>query len=313
MDLTTKILLVPCIYVVSYLPWRILDGMSAIIYVFLFYIVRYRKKVVREHIQYAFPNLDSSEREAIVKNFYKHLADIIVETIKGFSMSEKDILKHFQIKENQAWQDILQQDKNIIVALSHQNNWEWVCLLFGAYFKDKRIYPIGFYKPLRNKSVEQLLNKMRTKFGGTMYSSEQPLAVLRRLKQKEQKVLLGSVSDQRPLEIDKECVLPFLNRLTPFFTGLAWLSMGANVPIYYGSIRKVKRHYYQIEFIHLYSPTKTIIDKKQETQYIMKLYAHQLEKDIQREPHTWLWSHKRWKFAPMPYNSSLNTSALTSS
>lgn len=213
-------------------------------------------------------------------------------------MSEKEILKHFSLVENEALKKIIGEDKNVIMALSHQNNWEWVCLLFGAYFSNKNIYPIGFYKPLRNKYIEKLINRMRMKFGGNMYSSEQPLAVLKKLKQTEQKVLLGSVADQRPIEIDKECVLQFLNRPTPFFTGLAWLSMGANVPIYYGTVRKIKRHHYQMEIIPLYTPPEKITDKKQETRYITQLYAYQLEKDICAEPHTWLWSHKRWKFAP---------------
>lgn len=292
------LLLRAIIFILSRLPWWILDMLSFILYVFLFYGIRYRKNTVKTHIQTSFPQLNEKEQGKIIKKFYKHLSDLIVETIKGFSMSEKAILKHFTLVENETLKTILEQDKNVIIALSHQNNWEWVCLLFGAYFGDKGIYPIGFYKPLRNKYVEKLINGMRMKFGGTMFSSQYPLSVLKKLKQREQKVLLGSVADQRPLEIDKECVLPFLHRLTPFFTGLAWLSMGANVPVYYGIVRKIKRHHYQMELIHLYTPAEKIADKKQETQYITQLYANQLEKDIHSEPHTWLWSHKRWKFAP---------------
>ncbi|MCS7076535.1 MAG: lysophospholipid acyltransferase family protein [Bacteroidia bacterium] len=286
------------LYTLSYLPWWILNLCSFSLYMFLFYFIKYRKKVVEEHVARSFPEYNSKAKRQIVKKFYKHLSDVVIEVIKGFSMNEKHVLKHFHFKENDVLKEILEQDKNIIIALSHQNNWEWVCLLFGAYFKDKGIYPIGFYKPLRNKFVEQLLNNMRTKFGGTMYSSEQSLSVLRKLKQTEQKTLLGSVADQRPLEIDKECVLPFLNRPTPFFTGLAWLSIGANVPIYYGTVRKIKRHYYQMECIHLYTPPKVLSNKKDEIQHITRLYAQQLEKDIRQQPHTWLWSHKRWKFAP---------------
>jgi len=292
------VLLRASLFVISRLPWCILNVFSFMLYIFLFYVIKYRKKVVRTHIETSFPELSKKEQNKIIKNFYKHLSDLVIETIKGFSMSEKQVLKHFELVENEALRKIIEKDKNVIIALSHQNNWEWVCLLFGAYFKDKNIYPIGFYKPLRNKRVESLINAMRMKFGGTMFSSEQPLAVLRKLKQKEQKVLLGSVADQRPIEIDKECVLPFLHRKTPFFTGLAWLSMGASVPVYYGMVRKIKRHYYQMEIIHLYTPPEKILDKKQETQYITSLYAQQLEKDIHAELHTWLWSHKRWKFAP---------------
>lgn len=292
------LLLRVCLFLVSHLPWWILNIYSFVLYVFLFYLVKYRKKIVIEHIERTFPHLTKKEQATIIKKFYKHLSDLIIETIKGFSMSEKQILKHFQIVENNTLKEIIEQNKNVIIALSHQNNWEWVCLVFGAYFADKNIYPIGFYKPLRNKYVEKIINAMRMKFGGTMYSSEQALTVLKKLKQKEQKIILGSVADQRPIEIDKECVLNFLNRPTPFFSGLAWLSMGAGVPVYYATVRKTKRHYYQMEIIHLYTPPEKIMDKKQETQYIIQLYAKQLEKDIYAEPHTWLWSHKRWKFAP---------------
>src|SRR5690554_7440114 len=76
---------------ISHLPFGILYFISDIVYFLLYFIVGYRKKVVRENLKNSFPELSDKERSAIEKKFYKHFADFLVESTKSLSISNKAI------------------------------------------------------------------------------------------------------------------------------------------------------------------------------------------------------------------------------
>src|SRR5690554_4776174 len=76
---------------ISHLPFGVLYFISDIVYFLLYYIVGYRKKVVRENLQNSFPELTREEQAAIEKKFYKHFADFLVESTKSLSISNKAI------------------------------------------------------------------------------------------------------------------------------------------------------------------------------------------------------------------------------
>ena len=81
----------PIIYLLSKLPFKVIYGISDILYFFVFRIFKYRIKVVRANIQIAFEHKSTSEQEAIIKNFYKHFCDVLVEMIKAFSMNRQEM------------------------------------------------------------------------------------------------------------------------------------------------------------------------------------------------------------------------------
>ena len=85
----------PIIWLLSLLPMRILYLLSDFLYLIFFYLIGYRKKVVLENLQLAFPNKELNELRTIRKKFFKHFTDIFIESIKAFTISEKTIKKHF--------------------------------------------------------------------------------------------------------------------------------------------------------------------------------------------------------------------------
>mgnify|MGYP000430141996 CR=1 FL=1 len=69
----------PLIWVFSRLPMRILYIKSDFIYLFMFYIIGYRKKVVLENLKLSFPEKSDAELRTISKKFFKHFIDLIME------------------------------------------------------------------------------------------------------------------------------------------------------------------------------------------------------------------------------------------
>lgn len=55
-------------------------------------------------------------------------------------------------------------------------------------------------------------------------------------------------------------------------------------------MRKVKRGYYEVEFVDVCANPSELPQGK-----LTEMHTRLLESFIQEEPEFWLWSHKRWK------------------
>ncbi len=69
-------------YLLSLLPMRILYFISDGIYLIVYYVIGYRKKIVMNNLEIAFPEKSNAERVKIAKAFYHNLLDSFIETIK---------------------------------------------------------------------------------------------------------------------------------------------------------------------------------------------------------------------------------------
>ena len=73
--------LYPIIWLISKIPMRILHVISSIIFVFVYYIFSYRKKLVLDNLKLAFPDKKLKEILRIRKEFFKHFSDLFIENI----------------------------------------------------------------------------------------------------------------------------------------------------------------------------------------------------------------------------------------
>ncbi|MGB4445021.1 MAG: acetyltransferase, partial [Dysgonamonadaceae bacterium] len=78
-------------YLHALLPLSALYILSDALYFFLYYLARYRRKVVRKNLTNTFPSKSKKEIEKIEKDFYRFLCDYFVETIKLLHISDKEI------------------------------------------------------------------------------------------------------------------------------------------------------------------------------------------------------------------------------
>ena len=94
--------------------------------------------------------------------------------------------------------------------------------------------------------------------------------------------------------------MTFLNQDTPVFYGAEKYAKEYNSPVVFGTIHKVKRGFYELEFETLCeTPQNTL------TGEITEMNTKRLEKDILDKPQFWLWTHRRWKHK-LPIGVQLN-------
>ena len=110
----------------SKLPFFVLYGISDIVYFLIYRVIGYRKKVVFENLHNSFPEKSDEEIKQIAKGFYQHLADIFVEFLKGYSISEDEILKRNKVLNPEVLFKYKPLNQPVILITGHIGNWEWI-------------------------------------------------------------------------------------------------------------------------------------------------------------------------------------------
>lgn len=280
------ILVYPFWWGISILPMSILYVFSDIIFFLSFYVFGYRRKVVKKNLALTLPNKTEKERKQIAKEFYKHLGDVLVETVKSLTISEKEINQRFKFENPEVLQELYDQEKSVLLMCGHYASWEWS----GILTKHMPYQGLGVYKQLKNPNFDRLVKRIRGKFGAEIVTNKQIVTKLFRMKRDKQQSLTLILSDQTPKLSDYKHVDSFMGIPVPVFVGTEELAKKLDyIPVYF-HVQKVKRGYYIAKFIPLTMQPKTIPNYE-----ITRMFLDEVEKQIYEAPQYYLWSHKRWK------------------
>jgi len=269
---------------VSLLPYPLLYLLSDFVYFVMYRMVGYRKEVVFTNLKNSFPNKSEQELKKIMSDFYHHLCDIIMESIKGFTISENQLRKRLIIKNPEFSNYFADKGQSIIFVGGHYNNWEICAQAFAMYSNHKCI---GIYKPLSNTFINDKIYTSRSRYGMNLVSMKQTKKSFE--EGSETKAIVFG-SDQNPANPKRAHWVQFLNQDTGVLFGVEKYAKEYDWPVVFVSISKVKRGYYEVEY-------SLVTDKPKEEPHgkITEDFTERLEQDIINQPQYWLWSHKRWK------------------
>lgn len=277
-------------YTLSLLPFRILYGMADIGYALLYYIIRYRRGVVRKNLVTAFPEKSIDDIKAIERKFYHWFCDYFLEAVKLLSISDKELRHRFTIINSEEVEQCFQEGQDVAAILGHYCNWEWLSCV-GMNLPPER--EIGLiYHPLRNKTFDYLFRKLRShEQNGHVIPKKDILRYVVTKKREGVRNICGYISDQGPKWTNIHLWLPFLNHeYTPVFTGGERIMRKMNNAVFYVEMSRPKRGYY--------TATYKLITREPNTlpaDDITRRFFCLLEETIRQEPAFYLWSHNRWK------------------
>ena len=274
------------LWMLSLLPFRILYIISDALYIVAYYVLGYRKTVVVSNLKNAFPEKSNQEIRFIAKQFYKHLCNVIFETIALLTMSEQTMKRRVTYRNIEIFDDLYKKDKHVCVITGHYGNWEWICSS-PLWLQHKSV---TLYQPLKNKHFDKLMSKLRTKFGAEIIPKRE--GVKRILQLHKQETLTASlfIGDQTPMKHEIQYWTTFLNQDTPVYLGIEKIARKSNQAVVFLSPKKIKRGYYEIEIIKISEN-----GKETKPYEITEAHVNLLEKTIRSKPEYWLWSHRRWK------------------
>jgi len=279
-------ILVGFLIVISWLPFWFLYRLSDVLFVVLRFIVKYRFKVITENLNYAFPEKTEKEVSEIRNKFYHHLCDVFFESIKLYSVSDKEMNKRLIVTGNEIANDYFDKGRSVIALAMHHNNWEWSCF---AASKLKHLI-INIYNPIRgNNAMEKFLLHNRQKWRSKSIPVHKTARAVIEYNLKGVLTGLWLAADQTPPATSKFWTI-FLNQETPFFQGPEKIAANTNHPVFFQHTKKIGRGKYCIEFSLLFENPKEVEQKE-----ILLAYVRKAEEIIRNEPEYYLWSHRRWK------------------
>ena len=286
MQFIVFILLYPILWLISILPFRLLYFFSDGVYFIIYYVIGYRKKIVRYNIALALPHLNEKERVIIEKKSYHHLCDMFLEMIKTMTISEKEMNKRFVFTNLELYQALEKKEKSIALLCAHYASYEW------AVSMNKHIKFEGYaiYKKLSNKHFDKLVRDIRSKYKATLINTRETIPTIEKNAKTKHFGVYGLASDQSPRISKAYHWTTFMGIETPVHTGAEMLAKRFDMNVIFLRNTKVKRGYYQATFELMADNPKEVPNYQ-----ISDEFLRRVEKQILEAPEYYLWTHKRWK------------------
>jgi KDO2-lipid IV(A) lauroyltransferase len=286
MNFISKFIITPLIIGISYLPFNLLYFLSDIFYYLLYYIFRYRRKIVRKNLELSKVSKNKKDLIRIEKEFYKHLTDVFFEMFKFYNISPEEMKKRFYIENPQIFYDLEKKNKSVMFMTSHYGGYEW--FLSINYHVPQQ--PFAVYTPLTNKDLDDLVKKFRLKHGSKLISRYKAGQYIKNQIKENKLFLYGMAADQsaqiRSITYWKE----FLGIKVPVFTGSERIAKSYDIPVVFGKVEKIKRGYYKV-IVEVISETP----KNHKNYEITDIYIKKLEEQIRNKPEYYYWTHNRFK------------------
>jgi Kdo2-lipid IVA lauroyltransferase/acyltransferase len=268
------------------MPFFMLYGVSDILFLLIYYIIGYRKKVVFANLRNSFPEKSEKEIRKIALKYYHNLCDIVIEVCKAKTISEKKMLSRMEFRNVALIDKLYDEGRSVLLVCGHTGNWEWLGMAVKSILRHKGFAVV---KPLSSDFWEKYMSKQRVRFAKEgLIPFKQTFRVL--VKNKEYCTLTIIAGDQTPTKSEIEYWTTFLNQDTPVFIGTEKIAKALNMAVVFCNIQRIKRGYYSYEFSLLTDDPKNTTENE-----ITEMHVRALEKIILEHPDNWLWSHRRWK------------------
>lgn len=285
MGIINRIFYYGLIIPLSLLPFRVLYALSDILCIIMYHVVGYRRKVVMDNLKNSFPDKSDKERTRIAKKFYSHFCDLALESLKMFTIAEKDAKERMVYFDAHVAQKYYDQGKSLIVAMAHYNNWEMVAVTVDQAIPHQAY---AIYKPLTNVYFDKKMLTSREKYGLKMIHNKRVKRDFEGMKNDLTATFF--LIDQAPSFHSTPHWMTFLNQETGVLVGTERYANDYDFPVVFLDVQKPKRGYYTARFVDVTGEPRSTAPGE-----ITEKVTRMLEAHIVDKPEFWLWSHKRWK------------------
>ncbi len=275
--------------ILSKLPFWVLYRLSDLLFVWLYFLQRYRRRIVAENLSKTFPEWSQTRRAACTRSFYRGFCDVLLESVKGATIRREELERRVVFENVELPHGLADEYGSVIALTGHSCNWEW--LLLGSSLISH--LPLdAIYKPLHDEQANAFMYRMRSRFGATLIDSKDAIRTVAKRRRVRRAITI--VADQTPGKHHDKHWTTFLGRDTPFYLGAELIARFTRYPVVFAAMRRVRRGHYAVRFELLCTPPYRKGEHK-----VLEAYAAALERQITEQPETWLWSHRKWKY-PRP-------------
>jgi len=282
-------------YAFSLLPLKVHYVISDLMFMLLYRLLGYRRRVVRNNLKVSFPEKTDEELRTIERGFYHFFCDYIVESVKLMTISRENLRRRMTFKGVELVDEAIESGQSCAAYLGHLCNWEWITSL--PLWVTPKAQCGQLYHPLENRDFDRLFIRSRERMGAVCIPMQDTLRRLLTFRREGQPVVIGFISDQKPHWVNIHHWVDFLHHDTPVLTGTERIIRKFDYAVFFLDVRRIRRGYYEAEFRPMTREPRTTKDFE-----LTDIYFQLLEQSIRRAPEFWLWSHDRWKRTREEFN-----------
>jgi len=275
---------------IAWIPAPLRNAKAFVLAWLIQHVIRYRRKVVRSNLHHSFPEKTPQDLKIIETKFYRHFTRLLLEINAGRALSNKEMASKVIYKNPEILRHYLDKGQGVSLVFGHYGNWEWTVglpLILG--------YPVlAIYHPLTNPKIDQIMKKIRSRFGVIPVPMKAIYKELVRREKAGQPVLTYFAADQSPNRSQIKEYFTFLNQPTGVFQGAERIASKLGQAVVFMKMDLIRPGYYEAEFIPLVENAASCSDNE-----ITMKHLRLLEECIIQRPELWLWTHKRWKHKPL--------------
>lgn len=252
---------------------------------------RRHRNLAFSNLDIAFPDLAREEKEAIVKESFRNLGRVVVETIRLPLLKRDNIerlVEYHPIFGLKNYLKARQGNRPVLFLAGHFGAWELLSAAHAIYG-----YPTSIiFRPIDNRYLDEFLTKQRCLHGNQLIPKRGSIKTV--LSKIRKGVDIGIIMDQRVSRKEGIWVDFFGHRASCSFAvpALAMKTGCPVIPTYLDYDPKSDKH-----FIVLKPPLEFVLtgDRKADIQANTQICMNAFEEIIRERPEIWLWMHSRWK------------------
>lgn len=282
------------IKLIGSIPFCMLYGLADALFVPFYYVVRYRRRIVRKNLTESFPDKSQREIVEIEKRFYHSFIYVALESCKLLTMSEEEMKHHMRFVNTEWVNALLANGGSVAIYLGHFGNWEWITSL--ALWLRPEATKAQIYHTLRNKKMDRLMRQLRERMGHNVcVEMRDTVRFMVEAKQKGTPTIIGFIADQSPKRRVAKYFIPFLNHNTPVLTGTEKTIKHFDYTPVFLRVKRTQRGFYEAEFVPMLRADETDVKQVPDFELTNRYFA-MLEAEITAHPELYLWTHNRFKY-----------------
>jgi len=244
------------------------------------------RRAAERNLELALPQTSDKERASIIEGCWQSLSRVIADLARFPDIGKSNVRQFIRYDGFEHFERAKQRGRGVLFATAHLGNWE-----FSAFAHALMAEPMSIVvRPLDNPLLDDLTTRYRTLSGNTVLGRGKDFLrpLLAALHRNE---AVGILIDQNVTE-DRGIFVDFFGIPACVDSGFARLAARSGAAVIPGYALWSSE---ESRYILVFEPEVEITgDTLADTQAIHS----RLEAAIRRNPHQWLWIHRRWKTRP---------------
>jgi Kdo2-lipid IVA lauroyltransferase/acyltransferase len=249
------------------------------------------RRVGLRNLELAFPQMNSGERERILRELYRNLGWLLAEFCQMPSYTAEEASKFIRYEGLDNYLRARERGKGVLVLTGHLGAWE-----LSSFYHSLMGYPMGMViRRLDNPLVDEFVNRIRCLHGNrVIHKDDFARGLIASMRAGETVGILMDTNMTPPQGV----FVPYFGLLACTASGMARVAARTGAAVVPGFLLWEKGERKYVLHFGEELPVVTTGDAEQDASTNTAAFTAAIESYVRRYPEQWLWMHRRWKTRP---------------